>query len=126
MSSSKHLHKRTKKDGVERASELKSNINVKECPGLLPKVIEFTEMLKKHKKIAEDYRKKFRLCEREKNEILKTIHLLRVESIATALHEEFLISREVTIKVQDLTNELKKIQNMDRANRKFRKKEIFI
>ena len=53
------------------------------------------------------------LCREDKKRILKTIHLLRVESIATALHEEFLISREVTIKVQDLTNELKKIQNMD-------------
>lgn len=115
QSSSEHLHKRTKKDGVERVSELKSNINVKECPGLLPKVIEFTEMLKKHKKIKDDCRNKSHACDLEKHKMLKTIHLLRIESIATALHDEFAASKAVTIKAQDLTDELKKLQNKDTA-----------
>ena len=115
MFSEHHYHTRTHKTGKERFDERNLNINVPECFDLLPKVIEFTEMLKKHKKIKDDCRNKSHACDLEKHKMLKTIHLLRIESIATALHDEFAASKAVTIKAQDLTDELKKLQNKDTA-----------
>ena len=47
-------------------------------------------------------------AKKRRKKMLKTIYFLRVEPIATALQEEFQSSRAVTVKVQDLTDELKK------------------
>ena len=110
------LNEKTRKTGHARVLQRNSNIEVEECPDLLSKVLEFTEMVIKHKKIADDCSRKISFCREEKKKMLKTIHFLRVEPIATALQEEFQSSRTVTVKVQDLTDELKKIQNMDSIN----------
>ena len=41
-------------------------IEVEECPDLLSKVLEFTEMVIKHKKIADDCSRKISFCKEEK------------------------------------------------------------
>ena len=82
------LNDKSRETGKERVLLRNSNINVKERPELLVKVLEFTELLRKHQKIADDCNRKYYLCREDKKRILKTIHFLRVESIAAALQEE--------------------------------------